>query len=443
YNSLAIGPDGYPIIATYNATANPEQLEVIKCNTASCSSFASSSIKINTFGGYHNSLAIGPDGYPIIATWNDGANPQQLEVIKCLNPSCAPGTDSTANPPTTARDLDLYLDKQGYTNATSSNNVYDYISGATSSLVYNFVHTNTNNTDQITPSWEGQVSESQTVSLQIYRMGSTNAWETVVSSSSPTVNLDTVLGTTTITTNLSDYYDSSYRVYTRVVMATTTQMSYLRTDSASTTFAPFTNLTQRAYVFYNDDGPNVASSTIQAATSTARTGVLRGERMIVAYQVDNTLTSTTTLLAKLQFDKNDNSWQDVGSTTEIRYSFASTTPGAWSLFNSTSTPMVDSSCNPGGKNVGLLATAGTATATIPLSIGPNNCGEFAFAIHTGSSTANQTYRFRLFNAQNNSSFTYSNATATLTTADEDIAQEKIRFSKGAFGSFASSSIKIN
>ena len=91
---IAIGADGLPVISYYNS----DHLKFIRCDDISC---ASSTIRDRDFSlsvARHISMAIGKDGFPIIA-YSDGMpflenkdvkllNHHSINVLKCGDPSC-------------------------------------------------------------------------------------------------------------------------------------------------------------------------------------------------------------------------------------------------------------------------------------------------------------------------------------------------------------------
>jgi len=94
YNSIAIGTDGLPIIAYYDGTNG--DLEVVKCGDINCSaSNTFTTVDSAVDVGKSTSIAIGKDGLPIISyaevTYSD------LKVVKCGNPSCSSGNRITAD----------------------------------------------------------------------------------------------------------------------------------------------------------------------------------------------------------------------------------------------------------------------------------------------------------------------------------------------------------
>jgi len=83
--------------------------------------------------------------------------------------------------------------------------------------IFEWKDQNTNSTDKIEPSWNGQTDRAPSVStvyLQIYNRNSTT-WETLDSDNTTGINTDFDL-TGTQSINLSDYYDGSNWVSCRV-----------------------------------------------------------------------------------------------------------------------------------------------------------------------------------------------------------------------------------
>jgi len=93
YTSIAIGADGFPVISFYDVTnAN---LKVAKCGNAACSSGNSIAIVDSTGDvGKYNSIAIGTDGFPVIA-YKDATNNITLKAAKCGNAACTAGNTFT------------------------------------------------------------------------------------------------------------------------------------------------------------------------------------------------------------------------------------------------------------------------------------------------------------------------------------------------------------
>ncbi|MBI2590935.1 MAG: tail fiber domain-containing protein [Candidatus Blackburnbacteria bacterium] len=98
YASITIGTDGLPVISYYDGTNF--DLKIVKCGNASCSS-GNTTNTIDSTGdvGIQSSIAIGTDGYPVIS-YNDSTN-GDLKVIKCADILCAPATNTTNSVDTT------------------------------------------------------------------------------------------------------------------------------------------------------------------------------------------------------------------------------------------------------------------------------------------------------------------------------------------------------
>jgi hypothetical protein len=93
YSSLAIGADGLPVIAYYDQGLL--SLKVAKCQTAACNGVVTITQvdnPANTVGQYA-SIAIGTDGLPVIS-YHD-ATAGTLKVAKCGNAACSAGNTLT------------------------------------------------------------------------------------------------------------------------------------------------------------------------------------------------------------------------------------------------------------------------------------------------------------------------------------------------------------
>jgi hypothetical protein len=87
HTSIAIGADGFPVISHHDVpNAN---LLVAKCNDAACAGGDETSTLVDATGdaGEHTSLAIGADGFPVIAYQEAGND--DLKVAKCNDAACA------------------------------------------------------------------------------------------------------------------------------------------------------------------------------------------------------------------------------------------------------------------------------------------------------------------------------------------------------------------
>ncbi len=86
FSDIAIGADGLPVISYINSALGA--LKVAKCANAACTGVATITTvddPSNTLSG-QTSIAIGPDGLPVIAYRDETA--QQLKIAKCVNQAC-------------------------------------------------------------------------------------------------------------------------------------------------------------------------------------------------------------------------------------------------------------------------------------------------------------------------------------------------------------------
>lgn len=100
YPVIAIGSDGVPVVAFRDATNG--DVRVVHCNDPQCTGVGETDSLVFSGGaqdvGYYLSIAIGTDGFPIIAFHN--ATTQALMVTHCNDVACVGGDETT----TTARD---------------------------------------------------------------------------------------------------------------------------------------------------------------------------------------------------------------------------------------------------------------------------------------------------------------------------------------------------
>lgn len=93
YTSITIGADGFPVISYFDISAG--NLKVAKCDDEAC---AGGNEIINTVDasanvvGAWSSIAISPDGFPVISYQDDTAF--TLKVVKCDDAACAPGGET-------------------------------------------------------------------------------------------------------------------------------------------------------------------------------------------------------------------------------------------------------------------------------------------------------------------------------------------------------------
>jgi hypothetical protein len=86
YTSIAVGPDGLPVIAY----ASDRSLKVVKCNDEFCAGGGETftTVDHSDIGlGFYLSMVHGADGFPVMSYYDDDAD--QLRVAKCNDPACA------------------------------------------------------------------------------------------------------------------------------------------------------------------------------------------------------------------------------------------------------------------------------------------------------------------------------------------------------------------
>jgi hypothetical protein len=103
--SMAIAPDGLPILAYFDGVA--QALRVLKCGTPACDSgnIITTVDDQANFVGRFASVAIGADGLPVIA--HRDTDDLLVRVVKCGNAACSAGNVSTIVDDTLP-DLGLY-----------------------------------------------------------------------------------------------------------------------------------------------------------------------------------------------------------------------------------------------------------------------------------------------------------------------------------------------
>lgn len=89
HNDIAIGIDGYPAIVTYCRNAPFRHLRFVHCNDIACQNKSVANIDSNNDDvGKYASMAIGFDGLPIISYYDAFTGSGSLKVVKCLTPTC-------------------------------------------------------------------------------------------------------------------------------------------------------------------------------------------------------------------------------------------------------------------------------------------------------------------------------------------------------------------
>jgi hypothetical protein len=108
YTSIAIAPDGLPVVAHRDSTA--AALRVTKCGNPSCAAGNVSTTVDDQSNsvGWFASIAIGADGFPVISHQDSTA--QALKVTKCGNAACTTGNvTTTVDNPANAVGYDTHI----------------------------------------------------------------------------------------------------------------------------------------------------------------------------------------------------------------------------------------------------------------------------------------------------------------------------------------------
>lgn len=96
YSAIAIGADGRPVVALYDATE--DKLLVMHCGDSACVS-GNRLTPVTRAGlswGRHASIAIGTDGLPVIALADEGSD--LLQIVHCGSADCDRGNVTTSAP---------------------------------------------------------------------------------------------------------------------------------------------------------------------------------------------------------------------------------------------------------------------------------------------------------------------------------------------------------
>ena len=106
YTSIAIGTDGFPVISYLDTTGG--NLMLAHCTNVACSSSGFNTVDNGGPGyvGLYSSVAIGTDGFPVIAYRDGGAG--DLKVAHCTNTDCSTPADKTTVHGTGPNDFGSY-----------------------------------------------------------------------------------------------------------------------------------------------------------------------------------------------------------------------------------------------------------------------------------------------------------------------------------------------
>ena len=128
YNAaIAIGTDNLPVVSYYDAAG--QVLKVAKCNDTACSGANETISIVDTYpaaGGSSTSIAIGADGNPVIAAGS--FLPRIVRVVKCNDPACS-GGDELAVTLDDSADVGVYVDLAIGTDTYPIVGYYDTMAG--------------------------------------------------------------------------------------------------------------------------------------------------------------------------------------------------------------------------------------------------------------------------------------------------------------------------
>ncbi len=187
--------------------------------------------------GATSAFAIDQTGVPWISHQN--FTNQTLEVTKAHLPSL--GTNSH-----------YVFDTKGYSDSASDDAAMDSIIAGINERPYqSFVSINSNATTTPAATWIGQstiAAGTQNIKLEIYRFGSTNAWETTATNSTCSANVDCTITNGALAGPAGEYYENSgscgttCKVYWRGWQeASASTSTTLKVDSFNGTFGGGTN----------------------------------------------------------------------------------------------------------------------------------------------------------------------------------------------------------
>ena len=198
--------------------------------------------------------------------------------------------------PNTTSSLTYYLDNREYTNVGADDGNYATSTAAANIPIFNFRVRNTTSSHPLKVTWNGNYSAASTTFLEIFRMGGTNAWQTLVSTSTPSVNTDfTLVGY--VATSTSEYYqaesDGRFSTWVRVRQATTT--GSLRTDYLNVDYLPFAESAADQTFEVNQSPAGISQLRIKAASSTPVVTAANDIRIVIPAALGMKWATSTTV----------------------------------------------------------------------------------------------------------------------------------------------------
>lgn len=310
--------------------------------------------------------------------------------------------------PSSKAGLDYYLDPQGYADTTGNDSVHDSVTSFAQYAIYNFATKNTNNTNAITATWNGQSSLSPlfgNVVLQVYRFGSVNNWVTVSTESMAAADTDFDISGS-VNALLSEYYDINYWTFWRVYQVSGTQT--LRTDTFGTSFTvPTPTVSQNHYRWRNDDGSESTATWKEAediGSPTTGPALAIGSSTRIRIATANITAGTATNYQyRLEYaptasncETDPGGWITVPATTATTEHFAMATSSYFADGDSTITRLANAE--------GYATTSGKmvenpSNTTGSISLVENQYVENEYMIKaTSNALMGNTYCFRVTNA---------------------------------------------
>ena len=228
YTSMAIGPDDKPWIGYYDVTNTG--LRAAKyvgggvgtgCGGGSTDWTCTAVDNAGSDGGW-SVMAVDASGVPWIAAAETSVAPTTLRIAKLHYPYFD-------------NQIRYSIDDLGYTAFATDDQLFDPMAATTNTPIFRFSSRYGSNGTAPTATWKGKSSvaaSTNSILLQAYRFGTTNAWETMTTNSACGANLGcTIIGTPSGT--LSEYFDAEgsnywvhYRTYQVAGTSKTLQTGY-------------------------------------------------------------------------------------------------------------------------------------------------------------------------------------------------------------------------
>lgn len=309
--------------------------------------------------------------------------------------------------PASSADLTYYFDPEGYADAAADDNSdRDALTSAANYPVVNFVTKNATNSQAITATWNGQSSAAATsaaVYLQVFRFGSTNAWQTVASNATSAASSDFTLSGN-INSALAEYYDASNWTYWRVYQVAGSET--LETDYFNASFsAPVPVVSQKHYRWRDDDGSEAAATWLEAedvGSPTASSSLVKGKNIRLRLSAANTGAGVAANYAyRLEYatttsncSSDPGGWTTVPTDDSQAFRMASTTN-----FNDQASTTAQLLNSEGYSFVTGRMVKDPSSQTASTSLAENRYteAEYVFYATAGAADGN-TYCFRLTNA---------------------------------------------